>query len=87
MQTSPTKVRVLAEHSRQVSMSLHLLIVGTTVCMRTNKVSHAISWNLSFMALRFHGMPQCQSTLLTTYAVQCTAQSPEVSHMLHLHAK
>ncbi len=39
MQTSPTKVRVLAEHSRQVSMSLHLLIVGATVCMRPNTVT------------------------------------------------
>lgn len=39
--TSPTNVSVLAEHSRQVSMSLHLLMVGTTICKRTRTLTHA----------------------------------------------
>ena len=30
--TSPTNVSVRAEHSKQVSMTLHLVIVGNTIC-------------------------------------------------------
>ena len=87
MQTSPTKVRVLAEHSKQVSMSLHLLIVGTTVCMHPRNTIAACPGKGAFLGVRVpvpHAMHSCFALhIILTWNNAEVAFACEVSDVTH----